>query len=194
MPKSSSHSPLSSKITPKEEPITLDKPKSPNPFLHLTQVEFTFKEITFTTNNKVALLYPSHPNQEYFKDVSDFISKCCIKEAFTRAPTQYKEYLSEFWYTAKTLEVSKAWVSTLIETKTKSSSAKEKSSSHPLPPTLVVIEMHKEAQQAASGLTSLGATSKQRAHIHLTSGHDALADFTAEADPGLFAPNDSISS
>ncbi|GKB11616.1 hypothetical protein Tco_0845539 [Tanacetum coccineum] len=77
------------------------------------KVEFTFEEIAFTTNNEVALLYPSHPNQEYFKDVSDFISKCCLKEAFTRALTQYKEYLSEFWYTAKTLEDSKVWVSTL---------------------------------------------------------------------------------
>ncbi|GKB63364.1 retrovirus-related pol polyprotein from transposon TNT 1-94 [Tanacetum coccineum] len=28
------------------------------------------------------------------------------------APTQYKEYLSEFWYTAKTLDDSKIWVST----------------------------------------------------------------------------------
>nr|GEZ93075.1 hypothetical protein [Tanacetum cinerariifolium]GEZ93658.1 hypothetical protein [Tanacetum cinerariifolium] len=35
-----------------------------------------------------------------------------LKEAFTRAPTQYKEYLSEFWYTTKTLEDSKVWVST----------------------------------------------------------------------------------
>ncbi|GJW66500.1 retrovirus-related pol polyprotein from transposon TNT 1-94 [Tanacetum coccineum] len=33
-------------------------------------------------------------------------------EAFTRAPNQYKEYLSEFWYIAKTLEDSKIWVST----------------------------------------------------------------------------------
>ncbi|GJW24621.1 hypothetical protein Tco_0038432 [Tanacetum coccineum] len=96
MAEASSHNTSSPKITPKEEPVSLDKPKSPNPFLHATQVEFTFKEISFTTNNEVALLYPSHPNQEYFKDVSDFISKCCLKEAFTRAPTQYKEYLSEF--------------------------------------------------------------------------------------------------
>ncbi|GJY34941.1 retrovirus-related pol polyprotein from transposon TNT 1-94 [Tanacetum coccineum] len=76
------------------------------------KVDFTFDEITFTTNNEVALLYPSHPNQEYFKDVSDFISKCCLNEAFTRAPTQYKEYLSEFWYTIKTLEGYKVWVTT----------------------------------------------------------------------------------
>ncbi|GJW05532.1 hypothetical protein Tco_1564388, partial [Tanacetum coccineum] len=49
-------------------------------------------------------------------------------------------------------------------TQTKSSSAKDKSLSHPLPPTLSA------------------------------SGHDASADSTAEADPGLSAPNDSISS
>ncbi|GKA74762.1 hypothetical protein Tco_0781064 [Tanacetum coccineum] len=46
---------------------------------------------------------------------------------------------------------------------TKSSSAKDKSPSHPSPPTQVV-------------------------------GHDALADSTAKADPGIFAPKDSISS
>ncbi|GKB85667.1 ribonuclease H-like domain-containing protein [Tanacetum coccineum] len=112
MAESSSQNPSSPKITPKKEPITLDKPKSLNPFLPTIQVEFTFEEIAFTTNNEVALLYPSHLNQEYFKDVSHFISKCCLKEAFTRAPTQYKEYLSEFWYTAKTLPDSKIKVST----------------------------------------------------------------------------------
>ncbi|GJV19708.1 hypothetical protein Tco_1368728 [Tanacetum coccineum] len=72
-------------ITLKEEPVTLDRPESPNLFLLATQVEFTFDEITFTTNNE---------------------------EAFTRAPNQYKEYLSEFWYTAKVLPDSKIWVST----------------------------------------------------------------------------------
>ncbi|GKB72169.1 hypothetical protein Tco_0933581 [Tanacetum coccineum] len=77
MAESSSQNPSSPEITPKEEPVTLDKSESPNPFLPASQVDFTFDEITFTTNNEVALLYPSHPNQEYFKDVSDFISKCC---------------------------------------------------------------------------------------------------------------------
>ncbi|GJT19998.1 retrovirus-related pol polyprotein from transposon TNT 1-94 [Tanacetum coccineum] len=90
-----------------EEPVTFDKLESPNPFLPASQVDFTFDEITFTTNNEVALMYPSHPNQDYFEVVSDFISKCCLKEAFTRAPNQYKEYPSEVWYTAKTLDDSK---------------------------------------------------------------------------------------
>nr|GEX65407.1 hypothetical protein [Tanacetum cinerariifolium] len=266
----------------KKEPVTLDKPESPNLFLHVTQVDFTFDEIAFTTNNEVALIYPSHPNQEYFMAVSDFISKCCLKEVFTRAPTQYKEYLSEFWYTAKTLDNSKIWVSTptcgvrreicittfrnalnvhyiphstmyvpppfitavdyakiiwddlihKLNKKTrekifpypsvhnltlkpnqpeeppftdhmkaicnlvvpvdskalkpssqtkKSSLDKDKSSSHLSPPTPMVGEMHKEAQQAACGPTSLQATR-----------HDVLADSIAKADPGPSALNDSI--
>ncbi|GJZ78883.1 hypothetical protein Tco_0643720 [Tanacetum coccineum] len=338
MAESSSHNPSSPEITPKEEPVTLDKPESPNPFLPADQIEFTFEEIAFTTNNEVALLYPSHSNSEYFREVSDFISKCCLKEAFTRAPTQYKEYLCEFWYTAKTLDDSKIWVSTptggirgdiggktggldqisnkdatilyclangvkvdyakLIwediihklnkktrekvvpyprfisllleymmpeydneeltinptqaicnldvhvdskapkpssqteevpqgkkpgaksrlrrkqsskhtseskteasksktgqsEKETQSSSAKDKSLSHPSPPTPVVGEMHKEAQQAAGGPTSLGATSEEGAHPQLSSGHDASTDSTAEVDPELSALNDFIPS
>nr|GEY06324.1 RNA-directed DNA polymerase, eukaryota, reverse transcriptase zinc-binding domain protein [Tanacetum cinerariifolium] len=111
MAESSSQNPSSPEITTKEELITLDKPNSPNPFLHAIQVEFTFEEIAFTTNNEVVLLYPSHPNQEYFKDESNFIFKCCLNEAFTRTPTQYKEYLSEFWHTAEVLPYSKIWES-----------------------------------------------------------------------------------
>nr|GEY58402.1 RNA-directed DNA polymerase, eukaryota, reverse transcriptase zinc-binding domain protein [Tanacetum cinerariifolium] len=48
--------------------------------------------------------------------VSAFISKCCQREAFTRASAQYKEYVSESWYTLKTLEKSKIqkWITRLI--------------------------------------------------------------------------------
>ncbi|GJZ83648.1 hypothetical protein Tco_0648821 [Tanacetum coccineum] len=82
--------------------------------------------------------------------------------------------------------------------------------------TPVDTEMHKEDQQAIGGPTSLGVTSEERANSQLSSGmsalnlnkpifsasfiihfesasrHDVLADFTAEANPGLSAPNDSI--
>nr|GEY41063.1 hypothetical protein [Tanacetum cinerariifolium] len=78
------------------------------------------------------------------------------------------------------------------EKETQSSLAKDKSLSHPSPPTQVVGEMHKEAQQAAGGPTSLRATSEEGAHPQLNSDHDALADSTVEADPGLSTPNDSI--
>nr|GEV79430.1 hypothetical protein [Tanacetum cinerariifolium] len=52
----SSQKTSSPKMTPKEEHVTLDKPKSPNPFLPASRVDFTFDEITFITNNEVALL------------------------------------------------------------------------------------------------------------------------------------------
>ncbi|GJT34125.1 hypothetical protein Tco_0924544 [Tanacetum coccineum] len=239
MVESSSHNHSSPEITLKEELVTLDKPESPNLFLPADHIEFSFDQIAFTTNNEVALLYPSHRNSEYFMEVSDFISKCCLKEAFTRAPTQYKEYLCEFWYTVKTLDDSKIWVSTPTgrirgdigysgeirakgtlkksclpprwrllmgqiiqcfggktdgldqisnkdatilycmanrvkasksktgqsEKETQSSLAKDKSPSHPSPPTPVVGEMHKEAQQAVGGLTSLGSTSEERSTL-----------------------------
>ncbi|GKD70933.1 hypothetical protein Tco_1325023, partial [Tanacetum coccineum] len=94
--------------------------------------------------------------------------------------------------------------------------AKDKSPSHPSAPTHVVAEMHKEAQQAAGGPTSLGATSKEGAHPQLSSGmsafinikpvhsasftfhsesasrNDVSADSIAEADPRKSAPNGSI--
>ncbi|GJV80226.1 hypothetical protein Tco_1516096 [Tanacetum coccineum] len=54
--------------------------------------------------------------------------------------------------------------------------------------------MHKEAQQAAGGPTSLGATSKEIAHPYLSSGHDASANSIAEADPRNSTPNNSIPS
>ncbi|GKA35682.1 hypothetical protein Tco_0722173 [Tanacetum coccineum] len=278
---------------------TLVNPRTElNWFILFKLVDFTFDEITFTTNNEIALLYPSHPYQEYFKDVLDYIFKCCLNEAFTRAPTQYKEYLSEFWYTTKILEGSKVdyakiiwedlihklnkktrekiipyprFISLLLKHKmpeydneeltinptqvfsvhnwtlkpnqpeeppftthmkaicnldvlvdskalkpssqteevpqgkkpgaksglrrkqsskhtseskseasksktgqlekdTQSSSARDKSPSHTSPPTPVVGEMHKEAQQAGSGPTSLGATSEEGSHPQLSSG------------------------
>ncbi|GKB71062.1 hypothetical protein Tco_0932474 [Tanacetum coccineum] len=52
----------------------------------------------------------------------------------------------------------------------------------------------REAQQAAGGPTSLGATNEKGAHPQLSSGHDASANSIAEADPRLSAPNDSIPS
>nr|GEV70679.1 retrovirus-related Pol polyprotein from transposon TNT 1-94 [Tanacetum cinerariifolium] len=80
-----------------------------------------------------------------------------------------------------------------LEKDTLSSSAKDKSLSHPSPLTPVVGKMHKEAQQAAGGPTSLGATSEEGANPQISSGHDALADSTTEADPRISSPKDSIS-
>ncbi|GJW33370.1 hypothetical protein Tco_0053402 [Tanacetum coccineum] len=70
------------------------------------------------------------------------------------------------------------------EKQTQSSLAKDKSLSHPSPPTPVVGEMHKEAQQAAGGPTSLGATSGEGAHPQLSSGTNpsVLVDQTKFAE------------
>ncbi|GKF43657.1 hypothetical protein Tco_0130209 [Tanacetum coccineum] len=60
-------------ITPKEEPVTLDRPESPNLYLPATQVEFTFDEITFTTNNEVVLpdskIWVSTPTGEVREEI-----------------------------------------------------------------------------------------------------------------------------
>ncbi|GJV61149.1 hypothetical protein Tco_1467249 [Tanacetum coccineum] len=76
-------------------------------FTHAKHVGFNLKDVILNTNNEVALLYPKHSNKEVFLCVSDFISKCCIREAFTRSLIQYKEYLSEFWCSTKALDNSK---------------------------------------------------------------------------------------
>ncbi|GKC90134.1 hypothetical protein Tco_1150783 [Tanacetum coccineum] len=82
-------------------------PQQEQPFVAAKQVGFNLKDIILNTNNEVALLYPKHNNKDYFKYVSDFISKCCLRKPFTRSPNMYKEYLAEFWYLAKALENSK---------------------------------------------------------------------------------------
>ncbi|GJS62488.1 hypothetical protein Tco_0657272 [Tanacetum coccineum] len=115
----------SSQILQQQEPILQqetnsqqldqpDKPKSPILFKLATQVLFHIDNIIFNDDNEVALLYPPHTNSSYFKVVSDFISKCCLRKAFTRSLNQYKEYMSEFWYTARARKNSKVWFSTPI--------------------------------------------------------------------------------
>ncbi|GKA00191.1 hypothetical protein Tco_0672741 [Tanacetum coccineum] len=82
-------------------------PQQEQPFVAAKQVSFNLEDIILNTNNEVALLYPEHNNQEYFKCVSDFISKCCLRKPFTRSPDMYKVYLAEFWYSTTALENSK---------------------------------------------------------------------------------------
>nr|GEW96934.1 hypothetical protein [Tanacetum cinerariifolium] len=71
-----------------------------------------------------------------------------------------------------------------------SSTAVDSNPSQPLASTTVDTELHKEVQQAPDGPTSLGVTSKERAHPQL--GNNASADFTTKVDPEISAPNDSI--
>ncbi|GKA10846.1 retrovirus-related pol polyprotein from transposon TNT 1-94 [Tanacetum coccineum] len=70
---------------------------------------------------------------------------------------------------------------------TQSSSAKDKIPSHYSASTPMVVEMYKEAQQAASGLISLGATSEEGAHPQLSSGTNlsVIVDKTKSVVDGL---------
>nr|GEU30977.1 hypothetical protein [Tanacetum cinerariifolium] len=97
-----------------QAPPQQEMAENPVPFTYPKQVGFNLEDVIRNTNNEVALLYPEHSNKEIFLCVSDFISKCCIRKAFTRSPSQYKKYLSEFWYSTKSLDNSK--VSFLIPT------------------------------------------------------------------------------
>nr|GEU65905.1 reverse transcriptase domain-containing protein [Tanacetum cinerariifolium] len=66
-----------------------------------------------------------------------------------------------------------------------SSSAMDTSPRHPSPPTSVVGEMHKEAQQAAGGSISLGDTCEDGAHPQLRSNLSVFVDKTKSAGDGL---------
>ncbi|GJW75499.1 retrovirus-related pol polyprotein from transposon TNT 1-94 [Tanacetum coccineum] len=103
-----------------------------------------------------------------------------------------------------------------LKRKKESSSAMDSIPSQTSASTPVVVEMHKEDQQATGNPKSLGVTNEERSNPQLNSdmlafninepiflasfiihsesalGYDALADSTAKADHGLFAPNDSI--
>ncbi|GKE43820.1 hypothetical protein Tco_1471104, partial [Tanacetum coccineum] len=72
MADSSTHKPSSHEITPKEEPVTLDKPESPNPFLLADQVEFIFENIAFTINNETlddSKIWVSTPTRGIREDI-----------------------------------------------------------------------------------------------------------------------------
>nr|GFA45489.1 zinc knuckle CX2CX4HX4C [Tanacetum cinerariifolium] len=60
-------------------------------------------------------------------------------------------------------------IATSIDKETQSSSAKNKSLSHPSASTHMVTKIHNEAHQAAGGLTSLRATSEEGSHSQLSS-------------------------
>ncbi|GJV84363.1 hypothetical protein Tco_1524261 [Tanacetum coccineum] len=228
MAEPSSHNPSSPEITLKEEPVTLDKLESPNPFLPATQVEFTFEEIAFTTNNEVEYakliwedlihklnkktrekIVPYHrfislllehmmheyDNEELTINPTQAICKLDVHVVSkapkpssqneevpqgknSRAKSGLRRKQSSKHTSESQTEASKSKTGQ-SKTETKYSSAKDKSPSHPSPPTPVVGELHKEAQQAAGGPTSLGATSKEGTHPQLSS------DKTKSARDGL---------
>ncbi|GKA29823.1 hypothetical protein Tco_0716068 [Tanacetum coccineum] len=176
-------------ITPKEELVTLDKPKTPNLFLPATQVDYAkiiWDDLIHKLNKKtrekivpyprfISLLLehmaPEYGNEELTINPTQVFSV----HNLTLKPNQPEEPpFTDHIKAICNLHVlvdSKApkYSSPTKKKETKSSSAMDTSPSHPSPPTPVVSEMHKEAQQAASGLTSLGDTSEDGAHPQLSS-------------------------
>nr|GEW82819.1 hypothetical protein [Tanacetum cinerariifolium] len=158
------------------------------PFEHASQVSFKIEDITFNTNNQVALLYPEHDNKDYFKVVSDFISKYCLRKAFTKSPIQYKsEYVA-----TPTTETIRQWFPSIgygeaVEAKrTLKKSFIPPKWSQPSATTPVVAEMHKEDPQAAGGPTSVGVTSEDGANPQLIGSNPyVFVDQTQSASKGL---------
>ncbi|GJV28546.1 putative reverse transcriptase domain-containing protein [Tanacetum coccineum] len=154
MAESSLHNQSSPKIIPKEEPVTLDKPESPNPFLPATQIpEYDNEEITINPTQVLSVqnstLNPNQPEEPPFTTHMKAICKLDV-HVVSKAP--------------------------------KPSSQTE------------------EAQQAAGGPTSLGATSKEGAHPQLSSGTRAdniskkikledLSKFLKDTRSAFFTPD-----
>ncbi|GJT67573.1 hypothetical protein Tco_1019053 [Tanacetum coccineum] len=141
MAESSNPTPISSppEVVPKEEPVTLDRPESPNPFLPAYQVDFTFDQITFNTNNEKV------PKGKKHRAISGLRRK------------QSSKHTSESKTKASKSKTSQS------DKETQSNLAKDKSPSHPSVSIPMDAELHKEDQQAAGGPTSLRVTSEEGA-------------------------------
>ncbi|GJV88287.1 retrovirus-related pol polyprotein from transposon TNT 1-94 [Tanacetum coccineum] len=119
------------------------------------------KEPPFTTHMKAICKLDAHVVSKAPKPSSQTEEVPQGKKPGAKSSLRSKQSLKHIYESQTEASKTKTGQS---ETETKSSLAKDKSPSHPSPPTLVVGEMHKEAQQAAGGPTSLGATSEERAH------------------------------
>ncbi|GJS42178.1 retrovirus-related pol polyprotein from transposon TNT 1-94 [Tanacetum coccineum] len=194
----------------------LDQPKLIIPLDPTPRVEFNLDDISLKPNNEVALLYLNHPNKKVFLCVSNFISRCCLREAFTRTPTQYKEYLYKFWYTAKVLkETNKVWFSTPtggIKGEVGLTSFRNAIGANYLahsrhyvePPSMEIIRewfssIGYSREIEAKGTLKNGFLppsiylASTITHSESTSEHDILTSSKAGADSGLSAPKNSVS-
>ncbi|GJW86410.1 hypothetical protein Tco_0161750 [Tanacetum coccineum] len=173
------------KLSKKTREKVVPNPRFISLLLEYMMLEYDNEELTINP----AQVFSVHnwalkPNQTEGPPFTDHMKAICKKP---RAKIGLKRKQSSKHTSESKTEAYKSKIGQ-SKKETQSSSAKNKILSHPLPPTPVVGEMHKEAQQAAGGLTSLGATSEDGAHPQL------ISDSIAEADPKLSAPNDSIPS
>nr|GEW16157.1 hypothetical protein [Tanacetum cinerariifolium] len=218
-------------ITPKEEPVTLDRPESPNPFLPAIQcLGEKIGGLDQISNKDATILYclANGVQVDYAKIIwEDLIHKLNKKtrekivpyprfialllehmapkydnEELTINPTQvfnvhnwilklnqpeeplFTDHMKAIYNLDVPVDSKATKYSSLTE---ESSSAMDISPSHPSPPTPMVGKMHKETQQAAGGLTSLGDTNKDGVYSQLSSGSNpsVLVDKTKSAGNGL---------
>nr|GEY67393.1 hypothetical protein [Tanacetum cinerariifolium] len=136
-------------------------------FVAIKQVSFNLEDIILNTNNEVALLYPEHTNSDFFKSVLNFISKCCLKEPFTRSLHMYKEYLAEFWYSAKALENSKVSVRVNTFRNTIGANYLPHSSEYVAPPSIDIVRPWFEtiSKEATKGGSSKEPTVSKTRHL-----------------------------
>nr|GEY38029.1 hypothetical protein [Tanacetum cinerariifolium] len=183
--------PSSPDVTPKEEPITLDRTKSLDPFLPVDQdnrVEVDYSKLIWEgiihklnkkTREKVVpyprfisllleYMIPHYKNEDLIINPNQVPQG---KKPRSKSGLKRKQS-SKHTYESKT-KASKSKTDQSNE-ETRSSSAKDKSPSHASGSTLVVPELHKETQQAADGPTFLEATSEERSHPQLSSGMSAF--------------------
>ncbi|GKA23463.1 hypothetical protein Tco_0709425 [Tanacetum coccineum] len=216
MAESSSQNSLSPNLTPKEEPVTLDKPNSPNLFLLADLVEFTFDEMLFTTNNEVARIHPYHLNSAYFQIISDFISKSLENSRiWVSTPTggiigykgeiRVKEQLKKELSSLRRGDCTKPGAKPGHKKQSTSSkhhfvssreATKGGSSKAPTGSKTSHSQKRKESSSAMDSNPSQPSVSTHLFHFALCGLHhdfDASSDFTIEDDPGISAPKDSIS-
>ncbi|GKD26066.1 hypothetical protein Tco_1232280 [Tanacetum coccineum] len=169
MAESSTQIPSPPNVTPKEEPITLDRleivpnvPKAPKPSSNAKRDPQGTKPGAKPGHKKhsTSLTQPSVSSSEATKGRS------------SKRPTSSK--------------------TGHLKRKKESSSAMDSNPSQTSASTLVVAEMHKEDHQATGDPNSLGVTNEEGAHPQLSSGNDASTDFTTKADPKISAPNDYV--
>ncbi|GJR99929.1 hypothetical protein Tco_0316438 [Tanacetum coccineum] len=246
MAESSSQVPSSPPIIPKEEPVTQDRPKSPNPFLPADKLNFNFDEMLFTTNNEVALVSTptggvrgeigvttfrnaigAHYTNEYvnspFAIVKPWFAEIGYNGEIRVKGTLKKRYVPNVpkapkpsSHTSESNSEASNFQAGQIGKENMSSMVIDNNPSQPSASTPVDTKLHKEVQQAAGCPTSLGVTTKEGVHPQISSGmsaftnikpvflasyifhsefasgNDALADFTAEADPRISAPKDFV--
>ncbi|GJZ36503.1 hypothetical protein Tco_0582694 [Tanacetum coccineum] len=155
------------KLSKKTREKVVPNPRFISLLLEYMMLEYDNEELTINP----AQVFSVHnwalkPNQTEGPPFTDHMKAICKKP---RAKIGLKRKQSSKHTSESKTEAYKSKIGQ-SKKETQSSSAKNKILSHPLPPTPVVGEMHKEAQQAAGGLTSLGATSEDGAHPQLISG------------------------